>query len=472
MQLFKGGTDAFLTIRAMTMLPMTPAREHLYRRDEMEGICSCYGCRVAPRNYLGPRWLNTAPHSQSTVFKPRRFKPPCASATFQAGTSIPLWPHWSILATISALSHVVSNRTPAGKALSGPLLATLFGVAAVSVGLLPAWAPQYDIIWNFLTPLAAALYLLESDISDVFTTSRAMMLAFLNGAIGTVLGTFVAFAFVGNMLGPDGAKVASALCASYIGGSINFATVSGLLGFTSGSSLTGAMAADNFAMAVYIAIITAIPCELTSHLPSASTEDVDTVAEARVSMRTLPVTTESLILSIAAGVVACALGESTSTWLGFSSGTLAFTAVFAAIIASVVFKASNIIRGYLSDPLKGIYFGGAQRLGGALMLFIFVTIGAAAGGFHALLSSGPLMVFISIQLGVQLIFTLSMGALMRIQVPVTLIAANANVGGPATAAAMAASKGWRTLVEPSLLVGSFGYAIANGVGLMMYTFLR
>lgn len=77
-------------------------------------------------------------------------------------------------------------------------------------------------------------------------------MAFIVGALGTVLGTIVAFKLVGPQLGPDGWKVAAALCGSYIGGSLNFAAVSQALSL-SPAVAAGAMAADNVAMAVYIA---------------------------------------------------------------------------------------------------------------------------------------------------------------------------------------------------------------------------
>ncbi len=54
-----------------------------------------------------------------------------------------------------------------------------------------------------------------------------------------------------NALRP-GFKMAAALCASYIGGSVNFAATAQTLGLQAGPLLAGAMAADNIAMAAYI----------------------------------------------------------------------------------------------------------------------------------------------------------------------------------------------------------------------------
>lgn len=69
--------------------------------------------------------------------------------------------------------------------------------------------------------------------SDAGTTFKA----FVIGALGTVLGTVIAFALVGRWMGPDGWKMAACLCASYVGGSINYAATAQALGVASGASL-------------------------------------------------------------------------------------------------------------------------------------------------------------------------------------------------------------------------------------------
>jgi uncharacterized membrane protein len=45
-----------------------------------------------------------------------------------------------------------------------------------------------------------------------------------------------------------------------------------------------------------------------------------------------------------------------------------------------------------------------------------------------------------------------------------IIASNANIGGPTTAAGMAISQGWTDLVGPAMLIGTLGYVIGNYAG--------
>ena len=45
-----------------------------------------------------------------------------------------------------------------------------------------------------------------------------------------------------------------------------------------------------------------------------------------------------------------------------------------------------------------------------------------------------------------------------------IIASNANIGGPTTAAGMAISQGWVKLVGPAMLVGVLGYVVGNYAG--------
>lgn len=113
---------------------------------------------------------------------------------------------------------MVERRTPLGAVLSAPLVSMLLALAAAACGALPAASAAANTIWAFLMPLGAALYLLESDLSQLFSSAGATLVAFVVGALGTLAGTVAAFYLVGPCLGPEGWKIAAALCASYIGG--------------------------------------------------------------------------------------------------------------------------------------------------------------------------------------------------------------------------------------------------------------
>ena len=80
------------------------------------------------------------------------------------------------------------------------------------------------------------------------STAKDTVIAFLAATLGTVIGTVAAWQAVGHLLGPDGWKVAAALCGSYVGGSVNFAAVSMALGLPPGPLLAAAMSADMVAM--------------------------------------------------------------------------------------------------------------------------------------------------------------------------------------------------------------------------------
>ena len=54
--------------------------------------------------------------------------------------------------------------------------------------------------------------------------------------------------------------------------------------------------------------------------------------------------------------------------------------------------------------------------------------------------------------------------LLKFNLEDAIIASNANIGGPTTAAGMAISQGWVDLVGPAMLIGTLGYVIGNYLG--------
>ena len=59
----------------------------------------------------------------------------------------------------------------------------------------------------------------------------------------------------------------------------------------------------------------------------------------------------------------------------------------------------------------------------------------------------------------------------RLDLAEVVIASAAALVGPAPAAAIASARQWPTLVTPAVMCGSFGYAIANFIGIAIGSWL-
>jgi uncharacterized membrane protein len=117
-------------------------------------------------------------------------------------------------------------------------------------------------------------------------------------------------------------------------------------------------------------------------------------------------------------------------------------------------------------PARLAAIRGAHELGTLVMYLFFVVVGVPASA-AALVERGPsLFLFTGVIAAVNVAVTLGAARLFRFSIEEAVLASNATLGGPTTAAGMAVAKGWDGLVLPAILVGVWGYAIGNWVGIL------
>ena len=82
-----------------------------------------------------------------------------------------------------------------------------------------------------------------------------------------------------------------------------------------------------------------------------------------------------------------------------------------------------------------------------------------------------LVAFLALVLTMHVVCVLVAGRLFGLTLPEVLIGSNACALGASTAAAVAASNRWHSLITPGVLSGILGYVIANFIGVGLSTLL-
>ena len=126
---------------------------------------------------------------------------------------------WTILLGAAAFG-LWGEKQAWGRKLSAVVLTMGVTFTLSNLGIIPIeGVAAYDITWGRLVPLAIPLLLFRANLKRIFKEAGPTLLAFSLGAVGTIIGTIVAYRVV--PLGEHGWQLASIFSATYIGGSMN-----------------------------------------------------------------------------------------------------------------------------------------------------------------------------------------------------------------------------------------------------------
>ena len=107
---------------------------------------------------------------------------------------------------------------------------------------------------------------------------------------------------------------------------------------------------------------------------------------------------------------------------------------------------------------------GSQEIG-TYLIYLFLFVVGVPANIYTVLTEAPLFLVLTfLMVVVNMLFCFTGARLLKFDLEDAIIASNANIGGPTTAAGMAVSQGWSRLVGPAMLVGVLGYVIGNYAG--------
>jgi len=369
------------------------------------------------------------------------------------------WTLWAIL-LLAASFGLWAEKTRWGSRLSAAIVTILATFLLSNLSIIPTEAPSYDIVWTYLVPIAIPLLLFKANLRRIIKEAGPTLIAFAFGAVGTVLGTIIAFKLV--PLGVEGWKLAGIFCSTYIGGSMNYVASAEALQLNSADLLTAGVAADNLMMTIYFIILFALPSikYLIKIFPTYHEDSKDDISlEVTEVNDNDNIEILDMAKALAISLAICAVGFAIADVISINGiGILIITALI--LIIATLF------------PKQISEINGADKIGILLMQVFFAAIGASAN-ILVVLKFGPILfVFAALILFIHLTFLLAAGKLFKLDLAEIVIASNANMGGPTTAAAMAVARKWRALVIPAILCGTLGYAVATFIGVVIGYWLR
>lgn len=387
------------------------------------------------------------------------------------------WILWAVLASCAALAIFLEQKYTWASKVTGCILALTFTLILSNLKIIPTEAPVYDAVWDYVVPLAVPMLLFNADIKKIGRDSGRVLIIYLLSGIGTVLGGFVAYFALKNAI-PALNDIVPMFVGTYSGGSVNFVAMSQQYKVP-GATVSAALVADNLLMALYFFSLMALPTMaiIKKHykmpLVNALEQQSESDMEANKTMAAKywgakEISLKDIAFTVALSFVIVAISDKLATVLGdLFKGEGAVSAILGGLLGNkylLMTTFTMILASVFPKQISSIR--GSQEIGTFLIYLFFAVIGAPASIGLILRESPLLLVFALIVVLINLIVSLIFGKLFKFNIEEIIIASNANVGGPTTAAAMAVSKGWTELIVPALLVGTLGYVIGNYYGIL------
>jgi uncharacterized membrane protein len=331
--------------------------------------------------------------------------------------------------------------------------------------------------------MAIPLLLLSCDIRKIGQEAGKILVIFLFGAIGTSIGAVLGFKLLGNHV-ENLAGVAAMMTGSYIGGTVNLVAMADSF-HVPGETSSAAVVADNLLMTLYFFVLIAIPGvkffknQFTHpHMDEVDARGVDEAAKTQAAAfwGKKPISLCDIAINFAISVVIVWISTEIASMVSAAFPTNEGRGIVNDMIGGlfgnkylILTTITMFIATIFAKPLETL--SGGQEIGTYLIHLFFFAVGAPAS-IGAIFQHAPLLLlFCGMIVAVNMLFCFVFGKLLRFDLEECILASNACIGGPTTAAAMAISKGWIKLVGPVMLVGTLGYVVGNYLGAFTGNFL-
>ena len=370
------------------------------------------------------------------------------------------------LAAIVWAAVELERRFAAARALGAAMIGILGAMLISNIGLLPAQSQAYSWLQDWGIPLGVALILMSVDLRSVMRAGPKMLIAFGIGAVGTAVGATVAGIGLADTIGPEHWKLAGQYTGTYTGGGMNFSALRGEFD-TSSDLFTTAMTADILITAFWMLACLTLPLVLgksATRAPAPHTSAISLELKKPSLVQSLYGTSGPVRLTELTAVATLALGAVwLASWLHDEVEWLEGIPQVLWLTTIVLILAQIPMVKKLSCP----------AMFGNYLLFLFLAGNGAQSVIWEIIQQGPgVFYFAAGTVAVHGLVIFGVGTLCRIDAATLAVASQANVGGPASAIALASARGYADRLLPGVAVGLLGYAVGNFSGIAVANLVR
>lgn len=355
------------------------------------------------------------------------------------------------------------GRTKVGKQLGSALLVILFTAIIANLKLIPSASNSielYSIIFEYVAPISIFFLLLNVNLVSIKKAGLPMITLFIIGSLSTTLGILISWIIISpeNVLGSDAKVIAGMLTGTYTGGSVNFNAVALEYGFQKkGILYAGTVAVDNVVTTIWILATLTFPLILSK------------IWKGKVLLKKTISIEENF-------------DNNKMDLVSFAS--LIFLGISAFYISEILAKKFTSIPSILILSTMGILLAqttfisrlkGSHNLGLYLVHLFLAVIGAYCeiSAVYELKEIGiTLFLFTSVSVLIHGLLIIIFGGLFYRDWQMVAIASQTNVGGGASAIALAETFKRNELILPSILMGTLGNAIGTYLGFFVVYILN
>ena len=357
--------------------------------------------------------------------------------------------------SLMIILSIYIGKTKLGKQFGAALLVILFTAVIANLKLIPSASNSiglYNVIFKYVAPISIFYLLLNVNLNSIKKAGLPMISLFIIGSLATTFGILFSWILLSpeTVLGNDAKIIAGMLTGTYTGGSVNFNAVALEYGFQKkGILYAGTIAVDNVVTALWILVTLILPMLLSRIWKSKI--GVNKINSDKVTFSDKGINITSLAWLTFLGITSFYLSEILVEYFPRIPSILILTTIGIGLAQTKFVSNLN----------------GSHDLGLYLVYLFLAVIGAYCeiGAVYQLKEIGiTLLLFSSLAVLIHGILTVLFGGLLYRDWQMIAIVSQANVGGGASAIALAETFERNELILPAILVGTLGNALGTYLG--------